>query len=255
MADSQSGYRTITVALPSPADNGKETQRTLILSCNEKCPRVSSVVWPCALSLIGCIAVDALRALLSSIGAESLADVSQWRVLELGSGTGVVGLALACLGASSVVLTDQPKCMNLLRFNVESACVKEVQGTQLVSQRARISCDSFDWRSPPNNWSSQINVLVVCECIYDTMHIGHSPVVALFEVFLRKPPPPRLILLSMETRDDEIENSFLQQLQLLVSRIGEKCNVIEVPRVLCTPSEGNLRSGLCYYRHFAIVCL
>lgn len=48
------------------------------------------------------------------------AQVSGKRILELGSGTGVVGLTAASLGAADVILTDKPELMQLLEQNIEA---------------------------------------------------------------------------------------------------------------------------------------
>eukprot|EP01105_Mastigella_eilhardi_P028931 TRINITY_DN98_c1_g2_i2.p1 TRINITY_DN98_c1_g2~~TRINITY_DN98_c1_g2_i2.p1 ORF type:complete len:231 (-),score=75.40 TRINITY_DN98_c1_g2_i2:47-739(-) len=41
------------------------------------------------------------------------------RVLELGAGTGLVGLVVSLLGAKSVMITDQPQMLELIRDNVQ----------------------------------------------------------------------------------------------------------------------------------------
>jgi hypothetical protein len=63
-----------------------------------------------------------LAKLLPELAEEYLSHihVSSENVLELGSGTGLLGLAAACLWGAHVTLTDLPSIMPNLVFNVES---------------------------------------------------------------------------------------------------------------------------------------
>lgn len=48
--------------------------------------------------------------------------VSGQRIIELGSGTGVVGLVAAALGAQQVTLTDKQQILPLLKRNIQVSC-------------------------------------------------------------------------------------------------------------------------------------
>ena len=65
-----------------------------------------SVIWDCA------------RVLISYIASKSDSVLGK-RVVELGSGTGAVGIALYLLGAASVALSDRPSQMALIHRNIE----------------------------------------------------------------------------------------------------------------------------------------
>ena len=75
---------------------------------------------------------------------DSVAATTDWRglrVLELGSGVGLVALALACRGAN-VVATERAIALPLLEKNVEA-------NAALVERRGgTLSCAALDWTTP-----------------------------------------------------------------------------------------------------------
>ena len=74
----------------------------------------------------GALIWDAGRALSDYLLKEGGAVVGHGRILELGSGTGLVGLTAAGLGANEVFLTDKPELIALLERNIE---VNDLSGT------------------------------------------------------------------------------------------------------------------------------
>jgi len=75
---------------------------------------------------------------------DSVAATTDWRglrVLELGSGCGLVALALACRGAN-VVATERAIALPLLEKNIE-------ENAALVERRGgTLSCAALDWTTP-----------------------------------------------------------------------------------------------------------
>ncbi|XP_073300788.1 uncharacterized protein [Primulina huaijiensis] len=83
---------------------------------------LSFQLWPAAATLVTLL--DRCRAGHSTTSAlSSLLDAHQphrLRILELGSGTGVVGIAAAALLRASVTVTDLPHVLPNMRYNIDA---------------------------------------------------------------------------------------------------------------------------------------
>ncbi|KAI1138258.1 S-adenosylmethionine-dependent methyltransferase-like protein [Hypoxylon sp. FL0543] len=92
-----------------------------------------------------------------------------WNVLELGSGTGLLGMAAAAIWQANVVLTDLPNIMPNLTHNIErnrptiEALGGEVDSGALIWG----SNDGNDERFAKKN---QFNVILVADPLYDDDH-------------------------------------------------------------------------------------
>ena len=68
---------------------------------------------------------------------DSILSLAGKNILELGAGCGLVGMAAAVVGASSVLLTDLDSCLPLMKRNVS-------RNDELFGH-CRIACDEYDW--------------------------------------------------------------------------------------------------------------
>ena len=112
------------------------------------------------------------------------------RIVELGSGCGVVGIALAQLYRCSVCLTDLPDAMDLLQTNIAQA--KKAQGS---SMRARV----LDWfqDTPTANLYDDLDLIVIADCTYNP---DTAPALVSTVVTLSQRSPHALVVVSMKHR-------------------------------------------------------
>ena len=82
------------------------------------------------------------------------------RVVELGSGTGVVGLVCAALGAASVTLTDMPDALELIRRN---AALSRQKGAVTV---APCTWGDADHLADLLRGGGGFDVVLCCEVVY-----------------------------------------------------------------------------------------
>ena len=84
------------------------------------------------------------------------------RILELGSGCGIVGLQISDVcSTSDVLLTDLPQAMDILNYNVEHA--------KLESSRALPTTAVLDWDHPlpPVVAKQQSDLVIMSDCTYN----------------------------------------------------------------------------------------
>ncbi|KAG8716329.1 hypothetical protein FRC11_004096 [Ceratobasidium sp. 423] len=78
------------------------------------------------------------------------------RAIELGSGTGLVGLVAGLLGAEEVVITDQEQLINIMEENIE-----------LNNLRNRVRASVLNWGEPiPPNLPSTVSTIIAADCVY-----------------------------------------------------------------------------------------
>lgn len=216
----------------------------LRLAQDQNDANVGSVVWPCTRYLVNASATNShvVAALqgkpyLTAIGEKPTPEpgfLAGRRILELGSGTGFVGLALALMGAD-VTLTEQPSAMPLLEHNVAlftgDNAGKNKAGTAVAT--------TLDWHKVGDSGIDLAahRVLVASECLYAVENLGHSYLVDVVAKFLKAPREDTtgvVAILAYETRDDDIEESVIAQLK------AHKLHVHALKRSApVQPSEGN----------------
>ncbi|KAI1821274.1 putative methyltransferase-domain-containing protein [Xylaria intraflava] len=113
--------------------------------------------------LLDSIAVGSLGHLLGPGRQQSLS------ILELGSGTGLLGIAAAATWQAEVVLSDLPSIMPNLDYNIE-------QNRTIVERLGgKLSSGTLTWGSEDGNdqrfsHKNQFNIILVADSIYDDCH-------------------------------------------------------------------------------------
>ncbi|EEB06052.1 methyltransferase Rrg1 [Schizosaccharomyces japonicus yFS275] len=123
-------------------------------------------------------------------------------VLELGAGTGLMGIGAATMLGWQVVCTDLPVIVDNLRYNVE-------QNAKHIAKRGgSVSAQVLDWTNPPPTdgedapaWAvRKYNRVMVSDCLYETQFAELC--IALILRFLR---PDGVLLTEYPLRETTLE--------------------------------------------------
>ncbi|PBP19349.1 hypothetical protein BUE80_DR009960 [Diplocarpon rosae] len=139
---------------------------------------------------------------LEQIGSEYLGGVmnrssGSSQVLELGAGTGLVGMAAAAIWGINVILTDLEEIIENLLFNIEvnQATVEDLGGS--------VSGGVLDWTNPdaalPLLPCKEFEIIIAADPMYDNEH--PDLVAEMIERFLKRETESRA-LVAIPLRDD-----------------------------------------------------
>ena len=162
---------------------------------------IGGKVWDAAVALLSHLAPQQQE----SVGAGS-SLVCGKRVLELGAGTGLVGLSCALLGASSVVVTDMADVVPLLALNAAlNAQLLQDIGRPAGDDSARVTAAEMLWGSAADVEAHDAFELVVAsDVVYDPA--GYEPLLQTLNMLCDRidpAAPPLLIVLAHRHRHPE----------------------------------------------------
>ncbi|XP_064480232.1 protein N-lysine methyltransferase METTL21D-like [Ornithodoros turicata] len=139
---------------------------------------------------VGCVVWDGALALGKYIDRSN--SVGQWKtnskILELGAGTGAVGLIASCFG-NDVLLTDLPELLPLIKMNVN-------ENERIL--KGEVDVRSLQWGSCAENCKDKPDVLLMSECVY-----YEESIEPLVQTMTDLSGPRTQTLLSYEERDNE----------------------------------------------------
>ncbi|PAA68739.1 hypothetical protein BOX15_Mlig018436g2 [Macrostomum lignano] len=167
---------------------------------------IGGVAWDCGLVLSRLLLVpeftDRIRAAVMARavpqpGSESFSSMT---ALELGSGTGLVGMQLAMLGCKSI-LTDLPGVMPQLAVNL-------AQNAHMLDN-CSVVADVYVWGQPPPLHHFPVHLLVMSDCLYQFEYVELLSG-SLRDIFCKEGQSP-LILHAYEDRNPDVWSEFLDR--------------------------------------------
>ncbi|XP_077394458.1 protein N-lysine methyltransferase METTL21D isoform X2 [Festucalex cinctus] len=164
----------------------------------------------CYMGDVGCVVWDAAIVLAKYLETKQFYDpssgVNLWagqRVVELGAGTGVVGLMAATLGAD-VTVTDLEELQTLLRVNI--------QDNQTLISSGSITAKVLKWGEDVSGFLPPPNYVLMADCIYYEQSI--TPLVETLKLLSG---PDTCIICCYEERTEginpKVEKQFFELLQ------------------------------------------
>lgn len=182
-----------------------------------------SLTFPLQVGDVGCVVWDAALVLAyyiqtSQANAEFISNRS---ILELGSGTGIVGMVSAACGAKHVVLTDLPELIPLLNHNIEANqnwLCKKIPNN-LGTQCSVVACP-YKWgendvtKLPRKNLldenSHNFSSILVADCVYYEEAV--KPLASTINHLIRSGSENVSVLCSYEDREigdkDKLQINF-----------------------------------------------
>ncbi|KAF1792991.1 S-adenosyl-L-methionine-dependent methyltransferase [Phytophthora cactorum] len=222
--------------------NGKDLNLTLLMQADELAPLFSGAAW--AGTLLWDAAVHLARRFLTDYRLQLEDPSNSLRVIELGAGIGVPGMAARVAGAKHVVLTEQDELLRLMHVNLAANAdvLNLPSGEEDVDDKGGIVARSLSWgvqqtkeylAQYPNE---KVDVVLSCDCIYEPLYGTSWRALAQTMELLCLANPKCVVLIGVERRNQDGIDKFLDfvdkqtklQCRLDEETIGTNKNRLEV---------------------------
>ncbi|CAI5744931.1 unnamed protein product [Peronospora destructor] len=198
---------------------GKDLNLTLLMQEDELAPLFSGVEW--AGTVLWDAAVHLACRFLTDYRHQLQDPTNSLRVIELGAGIGVPGMAARVAGAKHVVLTEQDELLRLMHVNL--AANREVlrfsDGQELdesVDDKGQIVARPLSWGVRQTKEyiaqypDEKVNVVLSCDCIYEPLYGTSWQALAQTMELLCVANPKCIVLMGVERRNQDGVDKFLE---------------------------------------------
>ncbi|ETI55214.1 hypothetical protein L917_01904 [Phytophthora nicotianae] len=195
--------------------NGKDLNLTLLMQADELAPLFSGAAW--AGTLLWDAAVHLARRFLTDYRQQLEDPNNSLRVIELGAGIGVPGMAARVAGAKHVVLTEQDELLRLMHVNLaaNAEVLNLPNGEQDVEDKGGIVARPLSWGVQQTKEylaqysNEQVDVVLSCDCIYEPLYGTSWRALAQTMELLCLANPKCIVLMGVERRNQDGIDKFL----------------------------------------------
>ncbi|CAI5715422.1 unnamed protein product [Peronospora effusa] len=199
--------------------DGKDLNLTLLMQEDELAPLFSGAAW--AGTLLWDAAVHLARRFLTDYRHQLQDPTNSLRVIELGAGIGVPGMAARMAGAKYVVLTEQDELLRLMHVNLAAnrEVLRVADGTELdehVDDKGQIVARALSWGvQQTKEYMAQypdekVDVVLSCDCIYEPLYGTSWQALAQTMELLCVVNPKCIVLMGVERRNQDGIDKFLE---------------------------------------------
>ncbi|KAE9044796.1 hypothetical protein PF002_g4077 [Phytophthora fragariae] len=196
----------------------KELNLTLLMQADELAPLFSGAAW--AGTLLWDAAVHLARRFLTDYRQQLEDPTNSLRVIELGAGIGVPGMAARVAGAKHVVLTEQDELLRLMHVNLaaNAEVLRLPGGRELgedVDDKGTIVARSLSWGVQQTKEylaqypDEEVDVVLSCDCIYEPLYGTSWRALAQTMELLCQANPKCVVLMGVERRNQDGIDKFL----------------------------------------------